>query len=245
MKVFVSHAHEDADTVARLREILAQEGFESISPLSAVAPGEPWAQSLDAAISNADVVLVLQSKAAAKSQWVGLETALAISKAMDSPAKRVIPLFLDEDAASAPFLWRFQGVDMTHKDSWHDLVSALRALRAAPENARETDSSDSLTITERALDEYERLIDLEKQRQTQFIRDREGAFSRYQRVLTSVAVTVTALGAVVLTLFQGDQRAAAGTATALTAVAALIGATVAAVAVWRVSRQSDGNDSDG
>jgi hypothetical protein len=245
LKVFVSHAHEDADTVARLREVLAQEGFESTSPLSTVAPGEPWAESIDAAISNADVVLVVQSKAAAKSQWVGFETALAISKAMDFPAKRIVPLFLDEDATSAPFLWRFQGVDMTHEDSWHELISALRNLRTAPENARETVSLDSLATTERALDEYSRMMDFEKQRQSRFVQDRETAFSRYQRVLTIVAVTIAALGALVLTLFQGDQPAAAGTAAALTAVAALIGATVGAVAVWRVSKQSSGDKSDG
>lgn len=119
-RVFLSYAHDDADRAAVVRHALSESGF-AIAELG-VGPAADALQQLTAAIHSSDVVVVLMSRAAARSRWVGWEQQTASVTDLDARGVTVIPVRLD-DAVLPDDAYRQPVVDLSS-----DFVSGVRQL---------------------------------------------------------------------------------------------------------------------
>ena len=78
LKVFLSHAQEDAKVASVLRAGLAKAGFEVWDPAEQVKAGDNWALELGKALQKAEAMVVLLSPAALTSAFVQREIEYAL-----------------------------------------------------------------------------------------------------------------------------------------------------------------------
>lgn len=109
-KIFVSHSTADADVVERVKERLAQWGYQSVflapDPVRGPAAGEWWRNELYRGIADAQLVLVLWSENFRKSTWGMAEVILA-----DFLDKRIVPVRTDPTPLS-PLIESRQAVEI-------------------------------------------------------------------------------------------------------------------------------------
>ena len=77
MNAFISHASKDAALAARLEELLEEDGQKVWLDHSEIRLGVLLRKELQTAIKNSRVLILLWSKAAAKSRWVAAEVLTA------------------------------------------------------------------------------------------------------------------------------------------------------------------------
>src|SRR5215472_15235637 len=94
-RIFLSHSSRDSDWAIRLRDWLAQNGWDDVfldlDPQKGLAPGENWQQALRAAAHRCEAVIVLISSEWLASTWCRAE--LQTAKLL---RKRIIPLLISE-----------------------------------------------------------------------------------------------------------------------------------------------------
>ena len=77
-KVFISHAHRDADLAAAIRQALKKLGVDVFAPAVDISPSSNWRTSVKSAMETADaLVVVVGSPDAAASSWVTYEVGMA------------------------------------------------------------------------------------------------------------------------------------------------------------------------
>jgi hypothetical protein len=109
-RIFLSHAHADRAFAMRLAEGLRARGLEVWSDRQ-LAPGQPWREAVEAALSEADSCVVVVSKSTVGSgggtsaEWSGIQDAV-----WRRPELKVVPVLLGS-AELPPFLrpWRIVG----------------------------------------------------------------------------------------------------------------------------------------
>ena len=112
--VFISHAREDRDFASQLARDLQERGFEVHHPEQHLHPGLHWLSAIEEAIQNTENVLVILSSNSGRSEWVRLETAIALSRT----DKLVVPVFSTKDA-DVPFMLKgIQGVDLSEPNRY-------------------------------------------------------------------------------------------------------------------------------
>jgi len=109
MRVFISHASEDADLARALAKHLSKMGLEAWSSDADVLPGENWAAKISEALDHSEVMVVLMSPAAVKSKWVREEIQYALGS--NRYAGRVIPVLVEPTEDFPWVLRRFQGLE--------------------------------------------------------------------------------------------------------------------------------------
>jgi hypothetical protein len=93
-RIFISYAREDARALAlRLRDDLNAAGQDSWLDTAEINVGVSWAQDIEEAIENCDIMLALLSPASYISQTCRAEQARALRK-----NKRIIPVLVQADA---------------------------------------------------------------------------------------------------------------------------------------------------
>ena len=90
MKVFISHAHQDADLAARIAQGLQSNGLEAWDADSNLLPGDNWAAGVGRALEESEAMVVLLTPAAIDSQWVLHEMEYALGA--KNYSNRLIPV---------------------------------------------------------------------------------------------------------------------------------------------------------
>lgn len=109
-KAFISYVRADEAAAKRLAQELERRGIRAVSTDQLVAPGEAWTSKVETAISDSDLFFVLLSRESSRSEWLAVETGLAISLA-DQGRPRVIPVLVNRDAEIPPLLSHVQGLE--------------------------------------------------------------------------------------------------------------------------------------
>ena len=99
MDVFISYSRDDAAYAGRLARAIEQAGFSAWYDHK-MPVGDSFNSTIEDAIDNARVILVLVTPRSAKSAWVQYEIGLAMQK-----GARIIPVTADEvDPGDLPSL---------------------------------------------------------------------------------------------------------------------------------------------
>jgi len=123
-RIFISYAHEDAAELAfQLRADLSRQ-YNVWLDETGLRTGSNWSRDLDDALTGADVVLALISRAAANSVYCRGEQLSALTH-----GKWVIPILAQTDAPRPTYLYAFQYKDFSRPELYN-----LDALVQAIEN---------------------------------------------------------------------------------------------------------------
>lgn len=120
-KFFISYSRKDSEFVKRLAIDLKKAGEDVWLDQLDIAPGVPWDECIQKALSDAEGVIVILSDAFVKSANVMDEVSYAISK-----GKRIYPLMIE--TCPVPFrLARLQYIDFTgdYETSFEQLLTAM------------------------------------------------------------------------------------------------------------------------
>lgn len=130
LKIFISYGRKDARGLAvRLRDDIMRVGYSVWLDMEEIPGGVDWAERIEQAIEEADVVLALMSHAAYASKWCRAEQLRAIRK-----GKRIIPLLVQPDAERPLHLEHLNFFNfcenVNYDDALRDLLSDITAGRA-------------------------------------------------------------------------------------------------------------------
>jgi hypothetical protein len=107
-KVFISYAHRDSETVGKLSRALKTLNVSAWTDQQ-IRAGDSWESEIDAALTEAKVIILCISPSFLASDWAQLQIGVALSRARQSDV-RVIPLILN-DTELPEALKRFQYID--------------------------------------------------------------------------------------------------------------------------------------
>jgi len=130
-KVFISYrrSQPDIDFVETLSKLLrAQSGVSVWLDSQEIKLGESWQKSIDQALRNADVVVLVLSPASSESEWVRNEIGLA--RKLD---KVIIPILIAGEASSIEMLnlrdVQFVDARQNYENAISSLVTTLKRIR--------------------------------------------------------------------------------------------------------------------
>ena len=132
-QVFISHAHGDAEFAHRLASDLQRNGWRVWIAPDSIRPGEKWAEAINRGLEESSVFVVALTPAAVASNWVKIETNLAIELAQGGEA-RFFPLLVSE--CRPPVLWTaFQRIIFSgrYPAGLADLLAALEQKGVKPQ----------------------------------------------------------------------------------------------------------------
>jgi hypothetical protein len=89
LRVFISYSRADIVQVSAFAAALRRVGIVTWLDFESLRPGERWKEAIDAAISNANAVLLCLSPMSLESAWTSIELKLAIEKNV-----RIIPVMI-------------------------------------------------------------------------------------------------------------------------------------------------------
>jgi hypothetical protein len=138
-RIFVSYSHEDRNFVSLLTDRLAQEGYRVWIDSLALRAGDSFELDIRRAIQEARFMLIVLSRRSIQSEWVRLETTLALERRAREEDLRIIPLFID-DSAIPQDLGDLLGVDF-RSDFDTALQDLLLSLNQVPQTCAWTRTS--------------------------------------------------------------------------------------------------------
>jgi hypothetical protein len=125
--VFISYGTQDRHTSAVLAEELRRRGFRVWLDVAELCPGESIAGAISAQLAEADVILVLLSRASAASPWCRAEYEAALTQEIETGSKRVVPVVLD-DVTVPPLLAAKKRIDLRRRSLREGLSSIVYEL---------------------------------------------------------------------------------------------------------------------
>lgn len=118
-KIFLSHSSENRNEVRRICEQLHEVGIDVWASFKDIKPGMEWDQSIQAALNNAEYVLLAVSEASVTSSYVRAEIEYALNK-----QKTVIPILIEK--VDLPLRWHtLQFVDYTTPELENQAIQQL------------------------------------------------------------------------------------------------------------------------
>ena len=108
MHVFISYNQRDRELATALAVQLRLVGIDVFLDAWEIEPGDSIPGKVNSALGLVDTVLVLWSKDAASSRWVGAELETALALHLEDGFLRVVPVRLDQETLPAllrPLKW--------------------------------------------------------------------------------------------------------------------------------------------
>jgi hypothetical protein len=130
LKVFLSHAHSDAEAVRALYDRLTADGVDAWLDKENLLPGQDWELEIRKAVREADVVVVCLSKGFNQRGYRQKEVRIALDEAEMMPEGEIfiIPARLEE-CDTLESLRKWQWVDLFAQNGYEKLLRSLN-LRA-------------------------------------------------------------------------------------------------------------------
>ncbi len=127
IKVFLCHAHADANPVRALYTRLTRDGVEAWLDKEKLLPGHDWELEIRKAVRESDVVVVCLSKDFNQEGFRQKEVRLALDTAMEKPEGEIfiIPARLEE-CDTLESLSKWQWVDFFENKGYEMLIRALK-----------------------------------------------------------------------------------------------------------------------
>jgi hypothetical protein len=124
---FLSHSSKDKSVVLEIADLLEGDGLRVWLYETETQPGELWRRKLEEAVVRSRALLLFMSPNAVESQWVEVESDMALSRDPNNSHGRLIPVLL-EDCEVSPMLKRLQFVDWRKKspEEYQRLLGACR-----------------------------------------------------------------------------------------------------------------------
>jgi hypothetical protein len=148
--VFLSHAGSDSSTARELKDRLLADPALRVAGLRVwldkddLIPGTPWKDQIQSAVGEASACLVVVGGKGIVN-WVAAEVDIALSRAVEDPAFRFIPVLLGAASSSdlMPFARRYHAVrdPLSDADEFDKLVRALSGAAEGAEGAGTPDLS--------------------------------------------------------------------------------------------------------
>lgn len=135
-KIFISYSRKDIVFTRKLYSHLIKDGFKCFLDVESIKPGENWVQSLEWAINESNLIVVVLSPAYCKSQWSLLERTASMATDPTGLAKRICPVLSKTcEEYLPPFLKAIAWVDMSTPRRFEKNYPRLyRALKGQPSN---------------------------------------------------------------------------------------------------------------
>lgn len=124
MKVFISHNKADKEAARTLAMLLVEQGVDVWFDEWEIRPGDSIVGGIEGGLQDAEVFILLWSKAAQASEWVGMETRAFIRKRIDETGMRIVPLMMD-DTKLPPLVADYRGFDLSDGAALEGVVEAL------------------------------------------------------------------------------------------------------------------------
>lgn len=118
MSIFISHTHEDTEFVEKLKNSLFKFDITTFSYRDILSPGDSIYETLAQSVNEADGVIFVVSKAAAKNMNFESEVALSISARLQGKDSPLIPVLADSNALIPAFLADLQYLDMSNSERY-------------------------------------------------------------------------------------------------------------------------------
>ena len=127
LKVFLCHAHSDAEAVRTLYDRLTADGVDAWLDKEKLLPGQDWELEIRKAVRESDVVIVCLSEQFNKAGFKQKEVRWALDTAMEKPEGEIFitPARLEE-CENLESLRKWHWVDLFEGDGYEDLMRALR-----------------------------------------------------------------------------------------------------------------------
>ena len=181
-RVFISHAHEDAEFAHRLAGDLQKRGWRVWIAPNSIRPGEKWVEAINRGLEECGVFVLALTPSAVKSHWVMDETNVAIEYEHEGQI-RFVPLLVAP--CDVRPLWRaYQRVPF-QSDYGRGLTELLDTLEPERRARREREAQEQ-AAREKA-EQAER--EMEGRRQAAQT-EAERQLSRSPRVMRLVALPV-------------------------------------------------------
>ena len=114
MKAFVSHNKADKELAQAMAEALVSVGVRAWLDAWSIKPGESIIEGIEFGIGSSELLILLWSREAAKSNWVGMEWRSFITRRVKDGTLKVIPLMLD-DAPLPSLVAEYRGFPFSQK----------------------------------------------------------------------------------------------------------------------------------
>jgi len=112
MFVFISHNSADKADARLLATSLVQRGANVWFDQWSIRPGESIAAGIESGLERSDVLVLIWSSNAAKSNWVGLELRAYLHRRAANETLRIVPIMLDATPLPA-LVADFRGYSLT------------------------------------------------------------------------------------------------------------------------------------
>lgn len=146
MKVWITFAFEDKEFVERLRKHLREADIEVLDVENEILPGDNIVESIYQAISSADIIFVIISKASEERQWFSTELGLIISEIRKNRHKKIIPILKDRQAQIPPFINQYQYLDISEsKDAGLQIDKLIATIKTREKRVVEFKDSDTIS----------------------------------------------------------------------------------------------------
>jgi TIR domain len=132
--VFLCHADEDSETVARISEKLWQRGYVTWFDKKDLLPGDEWQRAVEVAIDRSDYAIVcISRRSLAKHGFVNREVRLILRNHENRPlgGRYIVPILLD-DAEIPHEIRDIHCVRYSDADWLVKVDAALRSSRSDP-----------------------------------------------------------------------------------------------------------------
>jgi hypothetical protein len=96
VRAFISHNNADRETARLLATLLVEQGVGVWFDEWDLRPGDSLIGGVEKDIAGAEVFILVWSRAAHTSRWVGTELRTYLRRRVDDEALRIVPLMLDD-----------------------------------------------------------------------------------------------------------------------------------------------------
>src|SRR5262249_22689786 len=151
-----SHSSQDRRVARDIKNRLDYAGLEVWWDETSLVPGADWVHEIQKAISQADAFVVLVGPES-QSAWVRTETAAALSRALENPTFRIIPVLLPGAKSDdlPPLLQSRLGLDLSNSRDVDKSLNTLAETLASETPWSEAESLQRLGDYPGALSAYE------------------------------------------------------------------------------------------
>jgi hypothetical protein len=151
--IFFSYSRKDSDTAREIVSRLRSVGFTVWQDIQAIRGGENWIKAIQNGVREAEIVLLLWSKASSESKWVSRELDQCLLQ--DKP---IYPIRLD-DTPLDPRIATSHGVRSNELDRLiADLPSTLRRQRSGLSLSLPLGAQQIPGVERWSLDEHDELV---------------------------------------------------------------------------------------